>query len=140
VRIPQEVAVASFDGTTESEFCWPPLTVAQQNLAALAAAAIDLLAVPRTDRGSHVEIPTREDARVMRLRHHRRVLLPSVTLQPAAPRPTKERDLDGPARPPSTICAAGVAVVIDLLDGRLPAVTGAPTWVTFGPTICPRWC
>ena len=86
VRIPHEVAVASFDGTTESEFCWPPLTVAQQNLAALAAAAIDLLAVPRTDRGSHVEIPTRLKTRAScGCGTTGEVLLPSVTLQPAAP-------------------------------------------------------
>ena len=62
------------------------LTVAQQNLAALAAAAIDLLAVPRTDRGSHVEIPTRLKTRAScGCGTTGEVLLPSVTLQPAAP-------------------------------------------------------
>lgn len=58
VRIPDDVAVVSFDGTKESEFCWPPLTVAEQDLATLASAAIGLLTAPRTDRGTHVEVPT----------------------------------------------------------------------------------
>ncbi len=58
VRIPEDVAVVSFDGIQESEFCWPPLTVAQQDLATLASAAVDLLSAPHTERGTHVEVPT----------------------------------------------------------------------------------
>ena len=57
--IPDDISVASFDGTVESAFSWPPLTVARQNLPAMAAACFDLLAaddVPRA--GRHVEIPT----------------------------------------------------------------------------------
>ncbi|MGB7963943.1 MAG: LacI family DNA-binding transcriptional regulator [Propionicimonas sp.] len=58
VRIPEDLAVVSFDGTKESEYCWPPLTVAQQDLTTLAAAAVDLLTTPRIDRGTHIEVPT----------------------------------------------------------------------------------
>lgn len=64
VRIPEDVAVVSFDGIQESEFCWPPLTVAQQDLAALASASVDLLNTPHTDRGTHIEVPTTLIARV----------------------------------------------------------------------------
>jgi LacI family transcriptional regulator len=45
--------VAAFDGTKESEFCWPSLTVARQPLPRLAAAAIGLLAEPESARGVH---------------------------------------------------------------------------------------
>lgn len=58
VRIPEDVAVVSFDGTQEAEFCWPPLTVAEQDLAALASAALDLLSTAPGARGSHIEVPT----------------------------------------------------------------------------------
>lgn len=56
VRIPDDIAVVSFDGTKEAEFCWPQLTVARQPLAALAAAAIDLLDVPDSPTGTHVQL------------------------------------------------------------------------------------
>ncbi|RYX89334.1 MAG: LacI family transcriptional regulator, partial [Comamonadaceae bacterium] len=36
LRIPEDIAVVSFDGTLESEFTWPPLTVVQQSIYALA--------------------------------------------------------------------------------------------------------
>jgi LacI family transcriptional regulator len=58
VRIPEDVAVVAFDGTKESEFCWPPLTVARQPLAELAAAAIDLLDHPEPASGVHREFQT----------------------------------------------------------------------------------
>ncbi len=58
VRIPEDVAVVAFDGTKESEFCWPPLTVARQPLSALAAAAIELLGEPEPARGVHREFQT----------------------------------------------------------------------------------
>ncbi|MFZ0530038.1 MAG: LacI family DNA-binding transcriptional regulator [Propionicimonas sp.] len=58
VRIPEDIAVASFDGTMESEFSWPPLTVARQDLNALASVAIDLLTAPGSAGGKHVEVPT----------------------------------------------------------------------------------
>lgn len=58
VRIPEEIAVASFDGTMESEFSWPPLTVAKQQLNLLAAGAIDLLEARPSSAGRHLEVDT----------------------------------------------------------------------------------
>lgn len=58
VRVPEDVAVGSFDGTKESEFSWPPLTVARQQLDLLAAGAIDLLEAPADGTGKHLEIET----------------------------------------------------------------------------------
>lgn len=43
LRVPEDLAVVSFDGTLESEFTCPPLTVVQQSIAALARLAIDLV-------------------------------------------------------------------------------------------------
>lgn len=40
LRCPDDIAVVSFDGTTESEYCWPPLTVARQPIQAMAEAAV----------------------------------------------------------------------------------------------------
>lgn len=40
LRIPQDVAVVSFDGTTLSAHTWPPLTVVRQPLLAMAEAAV----------------------------------------------------------------------------------------------------
>ena len=57
LRIPEDVAVVAFDGTKESAFCWPPLTVARQPRAALAEAAIGLPLEPGT-RGRHIQPPT----------------------------------------------------------------------------------
>ena len=58
VRVPEDIVVGSFDGTKESEFAWPPLTVAKQRLDLLAAGAIDLLEEPATPSGKHLQIPT----------------------------------------------------------------------------------
>lgn len=56
VGIPDDVAVVSFDGTQESRYSWPPLTVARQRLPELAAAALDLLVAPDTLAGTHVSL------------------------------------------------------------------------------------
>ena len=40
LRIPEDVAVVSFDGTQESAHTWPPLTVVRQPLEAMASAAV----------------------------------------------------------------------------------------------------
>jgi LacI family transcriptional regulator len=40
LRCPEDIAVVSYDGTTESEYCWPPLTVARQPVQAMAEAAV----------------------------------------------------------------------------------------------------
>ncbi|TPF78437.1 MULTISPECIES: substrate-binding domain-containing protein [unclassified Bifidobacterium] len=36
VRIPEDIAIVSFDGTIDSQFSWPALTVVQQDATALA--------------------------------------------------------------------------------------------------------
>ncbi len=46
LSIPGEMAVVSFDGSTESEFSWPPLTVMSQPVREMARAAVDLLFRP----------------------------------------------------------------------------------------------
>ncbi|MDJ0334330.1 LacI family DNA-binding transcriptional regulator [Salinibacterium sp. G-O1] len=43
VRVPEDVAVVTFDGSVESEFTWPPLTAMHQPVIEMAAAAIDAL-------------------------------------------------------------------------------------------------
>lgn len=58
ISVPGQIAMGAFDGTKESEFCWPPMTVAQQQLTLLAAAAIDLVDSDPPGVGHHVEIPT----------------------------------------------------------------------------------
>jgi len=40
LRCPSDIAVVSYDGTVESEYCWPPLTVARQPIQAMADAAV----------------------------------------------------------------------------------------------------
>lgn len=40
VRVPEDVAVVCFDGTSESEYSWPALTVARQPVAVMAKAAV----------------------------------------------------------------------------------------------------
>ena len=58
LRIPDDVAVVSFDGTVESEYCWPPLTVARQPIARMAAAVIDLVHSSTEAEGRHVQLDT----------------------------------------------------------------------------------
>ena len=43
LQIPDDIAVASFDGSTESAFSWPPLTTMRQPVREMAHAAVDLL-------------------------------------------------------------------------------------------------
>jgi|SRR5512133_1809267 LacI family transcriptional regulator len=43
---PDDIAVVSYDGTPESEYCWPPLTVARQPVQAMAEAAITAVLNP----------------------------------------------------------------------------------------------
>jgi LacI family transcriptional regulator len=42
LRIPDDLAIVSFDGTKESAFSWPPLTVVRQDIEAMAEAAVTL--------------------------------------------------------------------------------------------------
>jgi len=46
LRCPDDIAVVSFDGTSESEYCWPPLTVARQPIEAMAEAALSAVLNP----------------------------------------------------------------------------------------------
>jgi LacI family transcriptional regulator len=43
LHCPDDIAVVSYDGTTESEYCWPPLTVARQPIRAMAEAAVSMV-------------------------------------------------------------------------------------------------
>jgi LacI family transcriptional regulator, galactose operon repressor len=43
LRCPEDIAVVSYDGTTESEYCWPPLTVARQPIKLMAEAAVSMV-------------------------------------------------------------------------------------------------
>jgi LacI family transcriptional regulator len=43
LRVPEDLAVIGFDGTEESEFSWPPLTVVAQPIQRMARAAIQLV-------------------------------------------------------------------------------------------------
>jgi LacI family transcriptional regulator len=43
LRCPEDIAVVSYDGTTESEYCWPPLTVARQPIKPMAEAAVSMV-------------------------------------------------------------------------------------------------
>jgi len=43
VRVPEDLALVSFDGSWESEYSWPPLTTVRQPIERMAKAVIDLL-------------------------------------------------------------------------------------------------
>lgn len=58
VRVPDDVAVASFDGTLNAEFVWPRLTTAAQPLEEMARAAVQLLLEPEAER-AHRSFATR---------------------------------------------------------------------------------
>lgn len=40
LSVPEDVAVVSFDGTQQTEYCWPPLTTVRQPVAAMAEHAV----------------------------------------------------------------------------------------------------
>jgi LacI family transcriptional regulator len=46
LRCPSDIAVVSYDGSSESEYCWPPLTVARQPIQAMAEAAVSTVLSP----------------------------------------------------------------------------------------------
>jgi LacI family transcriptional regulator len=50
LRVPEDVAVVAFDGTPESEYAWPPMTVARQPVREMAVRAVQrLIARDRPD-------------------------------------------------------------------------------------------
>lgn len=52
VRVPDDLAVVSFDGSRETEYSWPPLTAVRQPIEAMAAVAVDLMLDPDDLPGS----------------------------------------------------------------------------------------
>lgn len=58
LRVPEDLAVVAFDGTKESEFCWPPLTVVAQPIQAMAEAAVRLV-LDRDRPESHLDFEPR---------------------------------------------------------------------------------
>jgi LacI family transcriptional regulator len=40
VRVPEDIAVVSFDGSQEAAYCWPPLTTVAQPLEAMVDLAV----------------------------------------------------------------------------------------------------
>ena len=57
LRVPEDLAVIGFDGTKESEYCWPPLTVVAQPVQQMAEAAVRLVLAPNHDRVHHAFAP-----------------------------------------------------------------------------------
>lgn len=57
VRVPEDVAVVAFDGSRESRFTWPALSVVHQPMHEIAEAAIEAL-LDADNRGEHRVIPT----------------------------------------------------------------------------------
>lgn len=53
MRTPDDVAIVAFDGTEESEFCWPPLTVARQPVREMALSAVARVLEPSDDPEGH---------------------------------------------------------------------------------------
>jgi LacI family transcriptional regulator len=51
IRVPEELAVVAYDGTSESEYCWPPLTCARQRIGDIAEAAVH--AIVAAEEPSH---------------------------------------------------------------------------------------
>ena len=57
LRVPDDVAVVSFDGTTESEFTSPPLTAARQPVSEMAIAAVRTVLAAETPGNIHQTFP-----------------------------------------------------------------------------------
>ena len=43
VRVPEDIAIVSFDGSELGEYSWPPLTTVAQPIEDMARAAVDLM-------------------------------------------------------------------------------------------------
>lgn len=56
LRIPEDIAIVSFDGTAESAYSWPALTTMRQPFADMARTAIETLAAP-AEESSHTVFP-----------------------------------------------------------------------------------
>jgi LacI family transcriptional regulator len=53
VRVPEDIAIVTFDGTNESEYSWPALTVVRQPITAMARAAVDAVLHPSQATPEH---------------------------------------------------------------------------------------
>lgn len=59
VAVPGEMAMVSFDGSTDAEYCWPPLSTVKQPVREMAAAAVGALVGQRDPAGpAHIVIPS----------------------------------------------------------------------------------
>lgn len=56
IRVPTDLAIASFDGTEETRYCWPTLTTSRQPTEAMAEAAVQALLGP-ADQPTHQMFP-----------------------------------------------------------------------------------
>ena len=58
IRVPEELAIVAYDGTQESEYCWPPLTCARQRVSEMAEAAVKIIveAEPPTHRVFDIDV------------------------------------------------------------------------------------
>ncbi|WP_040166465.1 LacI family DNA-binding transcriptional regulator [Microbacterium gorillae] len=57
LRVPEDVAIVSFDGTPESAYAWPPLTTLAQPIAEMARAGVAAVLDPDGPRGGSVFAP-----------------------------------------------------------------------------------
>lgn len=57
LECPDDVPLVAYDGTSQSEFSWPPLTVARQRVEAMARAALDAVLDP-ANAPDHQLLPT----------------------------------------------------------------------------------
>jgi LacI family transcriptional regulator len=58
LRVPEDLALASFDGTEEASFTWPALTTSRQPVDAMADAAVAALVAPDRPAAAHRVFPT----------------------------------------------------------------------------------
>jgi LacI family transcriptional regulator len=59
LRVPADIALASFDGSAEAEYSWPPLTTMEQPVREMAEAAVAaLIGAHRGERPEHRIFPT----------------------------------------------------------------------------------
>lgn len=57
MRVPEDIAVVCYDGTTESAYAWPPLTVVQQPFLDMAGTAVGLIESGDATRETHETFP-----------------------------------------------------------------------------------
>jgi LacI family transcriptional regulator len=72
LSVPEDIAVVSFDGTDESEYCSPPLTVVRQPIREMAIRAVDRLLAKNVRLGVHerfdMELVVRESCGCPRIK------------------------------------------------------------------------